>query len=387
MKKFLALFLALSCVISITGCSEQDKKFVETLRPVQTNTSTSTSTVDLKFNYKEFEKIVDDIESYKIPADGEEYYSEESLNDELEQSKIVDKDGNISVSMIANTKSDPTKNYADGDISLSVGSVSLKLGNVYVRGNDIYYSREYLLNSLTLGGLLVGSNDTESLNEIDELKNNVNKALNGKKYIKVSSGVNPGTGNIVSNYALNTRKEKQIDDFLTIFKDFNSLSVKETENGAIFELNSDNYSAFVTRTCEYLRARKDSYEQLFGIESSNYDESDAFFDAVIALVNNHSFNNFMETAGLKFTVNDTVGKTDDTHYTDTIEGVFGKDGADPIGTLTAKTEYTLTDNVTFENIDESINYMDVMLSLLGVNTVEETFNYKGLISLEMGLFL
>ena len=35
MKKFLALFLALSCVISITGCSEQDKKFVETLRPVQ----------------------------------------------------------------------------------------------------------------------------------------------------------------------------------------------------------------------------------------------------------------------------------------------------------------------------------------------------------------
>ena len=30
MKKFLALFLALSCVISITGCSEQDKKFVET---------------------------------------------------------------------------------------------------------------------------------------------------------------------------------------------------------------------------------------------------------------------------------------------------------------------------------------------------------------------
>ena len=355
MKKFLALFLALSCVISITGCSEQDKKFVETLRPVQTNTSTSTSTVDLKFNYKEFEKIVDDIESYKIPADGEEYYSEESLNDELEQSKIVDKDGNISVSMIANTKSDPTKNYADGDISLSVGSVSLKLGNVYVRGNDIYYSREYLLNSLTLGGLLVGSNDTESLNEIDELKNNVNKALNGKKYIKVSSGVNPGTGNIVSNYALNTRKEKQIDDFLTIFKDFNSLSVKETENGATFELNSDNYSAFITRTCEYLRARKD----------------DAFFDAVIALVNNHSFNNFMETAGLKFTVNDTVGKTDDTHYTDTIEGVFGKNGADPIGTLTAKTEYTLTDNVTFENIDESVDYMDVMLSLLGVNTVED----------------
>ena len=150
MKKFLAIFLALSCVISITGCSEQDKKFVETLRPVQTNTSTSTSTVDLKFNYKEFEKIVDDIESYKIPADGEEYYSEESLNDELEQSKLVDKDGNISVSMISNTKSDPTKNYADGDISLSVGSVSLKLGNVYVRGNDIYYSREYLLNSLTL---------------------------------------------------------------------------------------------------------------------------------------------------------------------------------------------------------------------------------------------
>lgn len=371
MKKFLALFLALSCVISITGCSEQDKKFVETLRPVQTNTSTSTSTVDLKFNYKEFEKIVDDIESYKIPADGEEYYSEESLNDELEQSKIVDKDGNISVSMIANTKSDPTKNYADGDISLSVGSVSLKLGNVYVRGNDIYYSRENLLNSLTLGGLLVGSNDTESLNEIDELKNNVNKALNGKKYIKVSSGVNPGTGNIVSNYALNTRKEKQIDDFLTIFKDFNSLSVKETENGATFELNSDNYSAFITRTCEYLRARKDSYEQLFGIESSNYDESDAFFDAVIALVNNHSFNNFMETAGLKFTVNDTVGKTDDTNYTDTIEGVFGKDGNDPIGTLTAKTEYTLTDNVTFENIDESVDYMDVMLSLLGVNTVED----------------
>lgn len=371
MKKFLALFLALSCVISITGCSEQDKKFVETLRPVQTNTSTSTSTVDLKFNYKEFEKIVDDIESYKIPADGEEYYSEESLNDELEQSKLVDKDGNISVSMIANTKSDPTKNYADGDISLSVGSVSLKLGNVYVRGNDIYYSREYLLNSLTLGGLLVGSNDTESLNEIDELKNNVNKALNGKKYIKVSSGVNPGAGNIVSNYALNTRKEKQIDDFLTIFKDFNSLSVKETENGATFELNSDNYSAFITRTCEYLRARKDSYEQLFGIESSNYDESDAFFDAVIALVNNHSFNNFMETAGLKFTVNDTVGKTDDTNYTDTIEGVFGKNGADPIGTLTAKTEYTLTDNVTFENIDESVDYMDVMLSFLGVNTVED----------------
>ena len=145
------------------------------------------------------------------------------------------------------------------------------------------------------------------------MKNNVNKALNGKKYIKVSSGVNPGTGNIVSNYALNTRKEKQIDDFLTIFKDFNSLSVKETENGA----------TFITRTCEYLRARKDSYEQLFGIESSNYDESDAFFDAVIALVNNHSFNNFMETAGLKFTVNDTVGKTDDTNYTDTIEGVFG----------------------------------------------------------------
>ena len=57
MKKFLALFLALSCVISITGCSEQDKKFVETLRPVQTNTSTSTSTVDLKFNYKEFERL------------------------------------------------------------------------------------------------------------------------------------------------------------------------------------------------------------------------------------------------------------------------------------------------------------------------------------------
>ena len=373
MKKFLALFLALSCVISITGCSEQDKKFVETLRPVQTNTSISTSTVDLKFNYKEFEKIVDDIKSYKIPADGEEYYSEESLNDELEQSKIVDKDGNISVSMIANTKSDPTKNYADGDISLSVGSVSLKLGDVYVRGNDIYYSREYLLNSLTLGGLLVGSNDTEVLNEIDELKNNVNKALDGKKYIKVSSGVSPGAGNIVSNYALNTRKEKQIDDFLTVFKDFNSLSVKETENGATFELDSDSYSAFITRTCEYLRARKDSYEQLFGIESSNYDESDAFFDAVIALVNNDSFNNFMETAGLKFTVNDTVGKTDDTHYTDTIEGVFGKNGAYPIGTLTAKTEYTLTDNVTFENIDESINYMDVMLSLLGVNTVEDKY--------------
>lgn len=170
MKKFLALFLALSCVISITGCSEQDKKFVETLRPVQTNTSTSTATMDLKFNYKEFEKIVDDIESYKIPADGEEYNSDESLDNELEQSNLVDKDGNISVSMIANTKSDPTKNYADGDISLSVGSISLKLGNVYVRGNDIYYSREYLLNTLTLGGLLVGSNDAEALNTVDELK-------------------------------------------------------------------------------------------------------------------------------------------------------------------------------------------------------------------------
>ena len=95
MKKFLALFLALSCVISITGCSEQDKKFVETLRPVQTNTSTSTSTVDLKFNYKELESIVDDIESYKIPADGEEYNTEKTVNDELEQSSLIDKDGHI----------------------------------------------------------------------------------------------------------------------------------------------------------------------------------------------------------------------------------------------------------------------------------------------------
>lgn len=91
MKKFLALFLALSCVISITGCSEQDKKFVETLRPVQTNTSTSTSTVDLKFNYKEFEKIVDDIESYKIPADGEEYYSEESLMMSWNRARLLTK--------------------------------------------------------------------------------------------------------------------------------------------------------------------------------------------------------------------------------------------------------------------------------------------------------
>lgn len=369
MKKFLALFLALSCVISITGCSEQDKKFVETLRPVQTNTSTSTATMDLKFNYKEFEKIVDDIESYKIPADGEEYNSDESLDNELEQSNLVDKDGNISVSVISNTKSDPTKNYADGDISLSVGSVSLKLGNVYVRGNDVYYSREYLLNSITLGGLLVGSNDTEALNTVDELKNNVNQALGGKKYIKLDSSKDLGTDNLISNYALNTRKEKQIDDFLTVFKDFNSLSVKETENGATFELDSDSYSAFVTRTCEYLRARKDSYEQLFGIESSNYDESDAFFDEVIGLVNNHSFNNFMETAGLKFTVSDTVGKTDDTHYTDTIEGVFGKNGNDPIGTLTAKTEYTLTDNVTFENIDESVDYMDVMGVVIANNII------------------
>ena len=366
MKKFLVLFLALSCVISITGCSEQDKKFVETLRPVQTNTSTSTATMDLKFNYKEFEKIVDDIESYKIPADGEEYNSDESLDNELEQSNLVDKDGNISVSMIANTKSEPAENYADGDISLSVGSISLKLGNVYVRGNDIYYSREYLLNTLTLGGLLVGSNDAEALNTVDELKNNVNQALGGKKYIKLDSSKDLGTDNLISNYALNTRKEKQIDDFLTVFKDFNSLSVKETENGATFELDSDSYSAFVTRTCEYLRARKDSYEQLFGIESSNYDESDAFFDEVIGLVNNHSFNNFMETAGLKFTVSDTVGKVDDTHYTDNIEGVFGKNGNDPIGTLTAKTEYTLTDNVTFENIDESVDYMDVLSSIMEI---------------------
>ena len=55
MKKFLALFLALSCVISITGCSEQDKKFVETLRPVQTNTSTSSASLYLKFKYTDFE--------------------------------------------------------------------------------------------------------------------------------------------------------------------------------------------------------------------------------------------------------------------------------------------------------------------------------------------
>ena len=47
MKKFLVLFLALSCVISVTGCSEQDKKFVETLRPVQTNTSTSLSLIHI----------------------------------------------------------------------------------------------------------------------------------------------------------------------------------------------------------------------------------------------------------------------------------------------------------------------------------------------------
>ena len=352
MKKFLALFLALSCVISITGCSEQDKKFVETLRPVQTNTSVSTTTMDLKFNYKELESIVDDIESYKIPADGEEYNSEKSVNDELEQSNIVDKDGNILVSVVTNTKYDPVRNYTDADIVLSAGAISMDLGNVYTRGNDVYYSREYLLNSITLGGLMLDTRDSEVLKSIDETKASMNKALDGKKYVKIDNNKTL-SDDIVSNYILNTRKEKQIDDFLTVFKDFNSLSVKETENGATFELDSDSYSAFVTRTCEYLRARKDSYEQLFGIESSNYDESDAFFDEVIGLVNNHSFNNFMETAGLKFTVSDTVGKVDDTHYTDNIEGVFGKNGNDPIGTLTAKTEYTLTDNVRFENINDT----------------------------------
>ena len=362
MKKFLALFLALSCVISITGCSEQDKKFVETLRPVQTNTSTSTSTVDLKFNYKEFEKIVDDIESYKIPADGEEYYSEESLNDELEQSKLVDKDGNISVSMISNTKSDPVRNYTDADIVLSAGAISIDLGNVYTRGNDTYCSREYLLNSIALSGLMVDTKDAGILAIIDDTKARVNKVLNGKKYVKIDNNKTL-SDDIVSNYMLSTRKEKQIDDFLTIFKDFNSLSVNETENGATFELDSDSYSAFFTRACEYLRARKDSYKQLFGIETSDYDQSDALFDGIIATVNNHSFNNFMETAGLKFTVSDTVGKVDDTHYTDSIQGVFGKNGAEPIGTLTAKTEYTLTDNGTFENIDEFVDYIDVIVAM------------------------
>ena len=71
----------------------------------------------------------------------------------------------------------------------------------------------------------------------------------------------------------------------------------------------------------------------------------------------------METAGLKFTVSDTVSKVDDTHYTDNIQGVFGKNGAKPIGTLTAKTEYTLTDNVTFENIDEFVDYIDVIVAM------------------------
>ena len=205
MKKFLALFLALSCVISITGCSEQDKKFVETLRPVQTNTSTSTSTVDLKFNYKEFEKIVDDIESYKIPADGEEYYSEESLNDELEQSKLVDKDGNISVSMISNTKSDPVRNYTDADIVLSAGAISIDLGNVYTRGNDTYCSREYLLNSIALSGLMVDTKDAGILAIIDDTKARVNKVLNGKKYVKIDNNKTL-SDDIVSNYMLSKKK-------------------------------------------------------------------------------------------------------------------------------------------------------------------------------------
>lgn len=361
MKKFLALFLALSCVISITGCSEQDKKFIETLRPVQTNTSVSTTTMDLKFNYKELESIVDDIESYKIPADGEEYNTEKNVNDELEQSSLIDKDGNILVSVVTNTKYDPVRNYTDADIVLSAGAISIDLGNVYTRGNDTYCSREYLLNSITLGGLMLDTRDSEVLKLIDETKASMNKALDGKKYVKLNNNENLDlTDSLLSSYALNTRKEKQLDDFLTIFKDFNSLSVKETENGATFELDSDSYSAFITRTCEYLRARKDSYEQLFGIETSDYDQSDALFDSIIATVNNNAFNNFMETAGLKFTVSDTVGKVDDTHYTDNIEGVFGKNGAEPIGTLTAKTEYTLTDNATFENIDEFVDYTDVM---------------------------
>lgn len=362
MKKFLALFLALSCVISITGCSEQDKKFIETLRPVQTNTSVSTTTMDLKFNYKELESIVDDIESYKIPADGEEYNTEKTVNDELEQSSLIDKDGNILVSVVTNTKYDPVRNYTDADIVLSAGAISIDLGNVYTRGNDTYCSREYLLNSITLGGLMVDTKDAEILAIIDDTKARVNKVLDGKKYVKIDNNKTL-SDDIVSNYMLSTRKEKQIDDFLTIFKDFNSLSVKETENGATFELDSDSYSAFFTRACEYLRARKDSYKQLFGIETSDYDQSDALFDGIIATVNNHSFNNFMEIAGLKFTVSDTVGKVDDTHYTDNIQGVFGKNGAEPIGTLTAKTEYTLTDNVTFENIDESVDYIDVIVAM------------------------
>lgn len=358
MKKFLALFLALSCVMSITGCSEQDKKFVETLRPVQTNKNTSTTTLDLKFDYDDFDKIFDDIESYKIPADGEEYISKE--NEELEQSDIVDKEGNIQINVTANTKTDPINNGSDTNISLSLGSISLELGNIYSRGNDIYYSKEYLINSMTLGALLDTSNK-DAMKQADQMKIDLNNNLKGKKYIKINS--DEAENDLFNNYLLNAKKEKQIDDFLTIFKDFNSLVVTENENGVKFELNSDNYSAFITRTCEYLKARKDDYEQLFGIQKSEDKQSVDVFDSIIAAVNNNAFNNFMETAGLRFTVSDTVGKTDDTHYTSNIEGVFGKDGAEPLGKLTAKTEYTLTDNVILENIGDFVNYSDILSAL------------------------
>lgn len=360
MKKFLALFLTLSCVMSITGCSEQDKKFVETLRPVQTNKSISTTTLDLKFDYDDFDKIFDDIESHKIPADGEEYASKEDANEEMEQGNIVDKEGNIQIGVIANTKNDPTSNGADIDVSLSVGSISLEIGNVYLRGNDVYYSKEYLINSMTLGALLDSSNK-EAMEEADKMKTALNNSLNGKKYVKLNS--DEAASDLYTNYLLNAQKEKQIDDFLTIFKDFNSLAVTENENGVKFELNSDNYSAFITRTCEYLKTRKNEYEQLFGISKSDDEQSVDVFDSIIAAVNNDSFNNFMETAGLKFTVSDTVGKTDDTHYTSNIEGVFGKDGAEPLGKLTAKTEYTLTDNVILENIGDFVNYSDILSAL------------------------
>lgn len=361
MKRFLALFLALGCVISATGCTETEQKFMETLKPVQTNSSTFTSTMEMTFDLDSFGSIAQEIEKNKIAPDGEEYepFSIEDTKKELKG--LLDENGKLKVGLVQNGKYDPSKNALDDSISLQCGEFSLELGDIYTRGSDVYYSKDYMINSLTLSGLIVGGNDKDILKQIDESKKDMQDAFGNKKYLKIETddiGVT-GMSGLYTDYALNTRKDKQLDDMMAIFKDFSSHSVTENENGATFEITSDSYSALITRACEYLRARKDGLSKLFGFETSEYDESDFFFDAVIETVNNHAFNNYLETAGLKFNVKETVGKTDDTHYTDVVEGAFYKNEESPIGTLNIKTEYTLSDTLTMADLSDYISINDL----------------------------
>ncbi len=265
MKKLLSLFLILSLVFSMTGCSETELKFAEDLKSFYTNKSEIVSTADIAVDP---EKIFAFAADMATSLDDVELTDSEikSLTDKfIEDARLfLDSDKKMKIHFDMTGKYDPISMYYDMKMKMSYNNYSIDLGNMYVRGNDIYISKQMFITMEQLSALM--SYDSYMNDEnystadccvarilaYDKVFGDKDYAvLNFEDYVNEQNRLYQQNFGMVSptfasNPVMNLETISKsyiedIDSLTNYLSGYESGFFKEIENGVRFEINESNF--------------------------------------------------------------------------------------------------------------------------------------------------